>query len=111
MRYGIGARLQVQVARVDLDARKIDFRIVQDEVDAVPPRSGRRDRDRENSRRGKQQEVAGLAGDDASVSSRVVAKGQDGFRGRGRAVKTDSASAPVSKPTAKPVGKKSKSRR
>ena len=50
MRYGAGTRLQVQVSRVDLDARKIDFRLVRDgdgqrpsirrrtavEADAVP---------------------------------------------------------------------------
>ncbi|MFM7704432.1 MAG: ribonuclease R [Rubrivivax sp.] len=29
MRYGVGSRVQVQVSRVDLDARKIDFRLVQ----------------------------------------------------------------------------------
>ncbi|MEN9417323.1 MAG: ribonuclease [Pseudomonadota bacterium] len=28
MRYGVGSRVQVQVSRVDLDARKIDFRLV-----------------------------------------------------------------------------------
>ena len=41
MRYTIGSRLQVQVSRVDLDGRKIDFRIVQDEaMAAASARSG-----------------------------------------------------------------------
>jgi ribonuclease R len=30
MRYAIGSRLQVQVSRVDLDGRRIDFRLVQE---------------------------------------------------------------------------------
>ena len=32
IRYAIGARVRVQVSRVDLDGRKIDFRWVQDDV-------------------------------------------------------------------------------
>ena len=35
MRYAIGTRLQVQVSRVDLDGRRIDFRLVQDGVALV----------------------------------------------------------------------------
>ena len=31
MRYAIGSRVQVQVSRVDLDARRIDFRLLQDD--------------------------------------------------------------------------------
>jgi ribonuclease R len=30
MRYAIGTRVQVQVSRVDLDGRRIDFRLIQD---------------------------------------------------------------------------------
>ncbi|AVP58252.1 ribonuclease R [Pulveribacter suum] len=32
IRYGIGARVRVQVSRVDLDGRRIDFRLVRDEL-------------------------------------------------------------------------------
>ncbi|MEG0922306.1 MAG: ribonuclease R [Comamonas sp.] len=35
IRYTIGTRLQIQVSRVDLDARKIDFRLVSGDGDAV----------------------------------------------------------------------------
>ena len=35
IRYSIGARVRVQVSRVDLDGRKIDFRWVQDDVSDV----------------------------------------------------------------------------
>ena len=43
IRYAIGTRLQIQVSRVDLDARKIDFRLVRDEGDttAAPARTAK----------------------------------------------------------------------
>ena len=43
IRYAIGTRLQIQVSRVDLDARKIDFRLVREgeDVAAQPARSGK----------------------------------------------------------------------
>jgi ribonuclease R len=42
IRYGIGTRLRVQVSRVDLDGRRIDFRLVRDgEEQPAPSRSGR----------------------------------------------------------------------
>jgi ribonuclease R len=33
IRYAIGTRVQVQVSRVDLDGRKIDFRLVRDDIE------------------------------------------------------------------------------
>jgi ribonuclease R len=36
IRYAIGTRVRIQVSRVDLDGRKIDFRLVQEGVGAVP---------------------------------------------------------------------------
>ncbi|CAN5536422.1 ribonuclease R [soil metagenome] len=44
MRYIVGARVRVQVSRVDLDGRKIDFRMVRDVEDNVPPARSRKDR-------------------------------------------------------------------
>ena len=44
VRYGVGTRVQVQVSRVDLDGRKIDFRMVRDaqgERQLAPGRPGR----------------------------------------------------------------------
>lgn len=46
MRYGIGTRVRVQVSRVDLDGRKIDFRLVRDADDERAPAAGRADRPR-----------------------------------------------------------------
>jgi ribonuclease R len=41
IRYAIGSRVRVQVSRVDLDGRKIDFRLVRDGEDVAPARSGK----------------------------------------------------------------------
>ncbi|MEY4435493.1 MAG: ribonuclease [Pseudomonadota bacterium] len=40
IRYGIGSRVRIQVSRVDLDGRKIDFRLVR-EGDELLPRGGK----------------------------------------------------------------------
>lgn len=37
VRYAVGSRVRVQVSRVDLDGRKIDFRLVRDGLPIVPP--------------------------------------------------------------------------
>jgi ribonuclease R len=44
VRYGIGARLRVQVSRVDLDGRKIDFRLVRDGQEERLLAKGQRDK-------------------------------------------------------------------
>ncbi|PIT77586.1 ribonuclease R [Limnohabitans sp. B9-3] len=50
IRYAIGSRVRVQVSRVDLDGRKIDFRLVREGEEAAPAvRSGK---DRAPSRNG-----------------------------------------------------------
>ncbi|UJB64272.1 ribonuclease R [Acidovorax sp. YS12] len=41
IRYALGTRVRVQVSRVDLDGRKIDFRLVQEGGDALPARPAR----------------------------------------------------------------------
>ncbi len=40
IRFGIGSRVRIQVSRVDLDGRKIDFRLVRD-ADELLPRNGK----------------------------------------------------------------------
>ena len=44
VRYGAGSRLRVQVSRVDLDARKIDFRLVREGATDRLLSRGRRDK-------------------------------------------------------------------
>ncbi|MEO8299384.1 MAG: ribonuclease R [Burkholderiales bacterium] len=48
VRYTVGARVRVQVSRVDLDGRKIDFRMVRDAA-ATPPTRGSAARHRDAS--------------------------------------------------------------
>jgi len=43
-RFVVGTRVRVQVSRVDLDGRKIDFRLVRDGEEASTARGGRRDK-------------------------------------------------------------------
>ena len=51
LRYAIGTRVQVQVSRVDLDGRRIDFRLLtEDGADAMAPRSPK---DRHGGRKSK----------------------------------------------------------
>lgn len=50
IRYALGSRVRVQVSRVDLDGRRIDFRLVQ-EGEALSPRPGK---DKELAREGGQ---------------------------------------------------------
>ena len=51
MRFAIGTRVQVQVSRVDLDGRRIDFRLLtEDGADAMAPRNPK---DRHGPRKGK----------------------------------------------------------
>ncbi len=80
VRYGAGTRLQVQVSRVDLDARRIDFRLVRDEADARPAArgNGREKRGRDKSPRESveaatetpTQRLAGVQEADAEVRTR-----------------------------------------
>ena len=51
VKYGVGARVRVQVSRVDLDSRKIDFRLVH-EGQTEPPLGNRAKRDRTLDRDG-----------------------------------------------------------
>jgi ribonuclease R len=94
MRYAIGSRVRVQVSRVDLDGRRIDFRLVQ-EADGLVPRpprdkatpgdgGERGDTDRETStnsrRRRKLSEPLARAPKLASQTTKPVAKNKDKAR-------------------------------
>ena len=120
-RYSIGTRLQVQVGRVDLDARRIDFRLVQDERTAasLPQRGPGRSR---AARRAaallqQQDDEDGFVPSAGSVaSSRAVqvavtgpARGAQAARS-GKATK-GGKSAKTPKASAKPSGKTGKKTR
>src|SRR5574343_1505960 len=51
IRYATGARVQVQVSRVDLDGRRIDFRLVRDAEEARPPSRAAKSGDKVTARK------------------------------------------------------------
>jgi len=94
MRYAIGSRVRVQVSRVDLDGRRIDFRLVQesDGINSRPPRdketprdaTERGEADREASanprRRRKLSEPLARAPQPAGPTAKPAAKNKDKAR-------------------------------
>lgn len=111
LRYALGTRVQVQVSRVDLDGRRIDFRLVTGEDDLV----GRAMREKASGagaesaasagsrgakgRRGRQDDD--LASKDRSASGGVSASGDAktaGRRGGGKKASRGGDRAPVGKP-------------
>ncbi len=87
VRYGIGARVRVQVSRVDLDSRKIDFRMVAEGADA---RSGNPGPSRRKGKGGGAGETWSAQDELAEVreADRLVKRG-----GGGRAARTDERGA------------------
>ncbi|MFM2056411.1 MAG: hypothetical protein RLY71_796 [Pseudomonadota bacterium] len=98
VRYAVGTRLRVQVSRVDLDGRKIDFRLVRDNELAPPPR-GPRERPT-----GAEQELAAIKEADRAVK-RASRKAAGGRR------PAEAAAAPVGKAATKPGGRPAKKAR
>jgi ribonuclease R len=93
IRYGIGTRVRVQVSRVDLDGRKIDFRIVREgegeRLLARGERGGKPDKGEKADRGGKdaQSELQAIEGADrvarrAAKAARHAAAAGQGSKGR-----------------------------
>ena len=81
LRYGVGTRVRVQVSRVDLDGRKIDFRIVREgDSDRAPAKGDRPERGRASSASG---ELAAVQGADriAKAAARAAKGGGKGSLG------------------------------
>ena len=76
VRYNVGSRVRVQVSRVDLDGRKIDFRLVRDGEDALSMPRPRRDRAATAA-----QELAAVKGADRAAKS--ATKKSRGAAGKG----------------------------
>ena len=105
MRYGVGSRVRVQVSRVDLDGRKIDFRMVHEgEEDALLARA-RRDKF------GAADPAAGATGELAAVrrADRAV---KAAAKGRGGAARTARSGASAGHATVRKgaAGKRAKRR-
>jgi ribonuclease R len=94
MKYAAGSRLRVQVSRVDLDARKIDFRLVTDDV-AAPPRSGRGARSSSDVTRSAIDELAQVKSDDRAqrhaTKKATAKKAPRGLSARKKSATSDSS--------------------
>jgi ribonuclease R len=87
VRYGIGSRVRVQVSRVDLDGRRIDFRLVREgEVDRLLERG--RDKPR-TARRGAVEELAAV-----KQADRDARAGKKRAAGAKRSAATKKSAAP-----------------
>lgn len=84
IRYAVGARVRVQVMRVDLDGRKIDFRMVRDNEDDAARLRARRERglDKSEAEGG---ELAALRG--ADRAAKKAAKSSRGGKGAAHPVR------------------------
>jgi ribonuclease R len=82
VRYAVGARVRVQVSRVDLDGRKIDFRMVHDNDEDAALIRARRDRLVGKSG-GAVGELAAIKEADRAVKASAKAKGPKGRQGAG----------------------------
>jgi ribonuclease R len=90
IRYGIGSRVRIQVSRVDLDGRKIDFRLVR-EADELLPRNGK-----------------DVAGSPIQNFKTAVKKAFTKISGKGGRGEPKSSSGRSGKPAEKKVGAKSR---
>ncbi len=72
VRYVVGSRVRVQVSRVDLDGRKIDFRMVREGEEAAAPRGGKREKAAAND--AATSEIVALKQADRAVKAATKAK-------------------------------------
>ncbi len=92
IRYATGARVQVQVSRVDLDGRKIDFRLVRDTDELRPPGKPLRDKTGQALPRKATDKLAEVQRQDREVKASGK-RAKSGGGGSGRA--SPAAVAPV----------------
>jgi len=69
LRYAIGSRVRVQVSRVDLDGRRIDFRLVLEGEAAAPLRRAKRERRGDVAKSVAEEELGALKGADRAVKA------------------------------------------
>jgi ribonuclease R len=97
VRYAVGSRVRVQVSRVDLDGRKIDFRMVRDGEEDVAMARAKRDRTAERN----VSAVAELAAVKETDRATKAAAKRKGFNASGvrvnpvRAAKTTARKGPA----------------
>ncbi len=90
VRYTVGARVRVQVSRVDLDGRKIDFRMVRDTQEDAALIRARRDR---LVGRSAVEDLAAVKDTDRAVKASTKARGRNGSGKSAHPVRAAKASA------------------
>jgi ribonuclease R len=75
IRYVVGTRVRVQVSRVDLDGRKIDFRLVRDDEEAASLLRARRDKAAERNE-AMTSEIVALKEADRAIKAAAKGKGR-----------------------------------
>ena len=78
VRYAVGARVRVQVIRVDLDGRKIDFRMVHEGDDGIQAPRGRRSEKAGEKAASAAEELAGIKAADRAVKAATRARKASG---------------------------------
>ncbi|MGN6529903.1 MAG: ribonuclease R [Burkholderiaceae bacterium] len=107
IRYAIGARVRVQVSRVDLDGRKIDFRVVREAESERLLARGRRSGGGEGARSAVSSAAEELAATEAQ--DREVKRAQRKLKGTGTpAAKRRAPASKSTRAAAKPAAKRSK---
>ena len=97
VRYAVGGRVRVQVSRVDLDGRKIDFRMVRETADERLVSRAMRDKGA-----GKVAELKGIQEADREVKSRTrTTARKSGTRTAGKAHPVKAAKSAAKKPRAR----------
>jgi ribonuclease R len=107
IRYAIGARVRVQVSRVDLDGRKIDFRVVREAEGERLLARGRKSAAGEGTRASVSSAAEELAATEAQ--DREVKRAQRKLKGAGApAAKRRAPASKSPRASAKPAAKRSK---
>ena len=112
VRYAVGGKIRVQVSRVDLDGRKIDFRLVREGAAAAPGGTQRSARERTAKTGSAQAELASVQDSDREVrkttrkasasatgKSRPAKAGKSGRAGKGKATSAGKGSTSASADT------------
>jgi ribonuclease R len=118
VRYGVGTRVRVQVSRVDLDSRKIDFRMVRDGAEAQQRGSsgGRRRGGKGDDRASARPVAVDWEGDASAQDELAVVRERDrdarratrsAAKGGGKGAGRGAADAPVAAAPSKARGRSS----
>jgi ribonuclease R len=98
IRYAIGSRVRVQVSRVDLDGRKIDFRLVREGEDAAPTVRAGKDRSSSRSGSGFEGGASPIQNFKSAVKKAFTKVGGKARKGDAKPSAKKSAGAPTRRP-------------